>query len=193
MPGGEKDASGGRAHFIRAALTPAPTMEGHRGQEVVYTFWEEMTLKAAEAIRITLDEGVAWMANRTYHVHPHTGDTWHYAFAGGDGMESIAPRPQCERQGNEISALAEVAEEWVWETGGVVQGTWAVGAIRRARYRMGEWMTREDTKVIFPVATKGPAAAQWRQQAVHILLPDDRVGGRGTVEVQVHHGQGARY
>ena len=54
-------------------------------------------------------------------------------------------------------------------------------------------MTREDTKAIFPVTTKGPAAAQSRGQAVHILLPDDRVGGRGTVELQVRHGQGARY
>ena len=54
-------------------------------------------------------------------------------------------------------------------------------------------MTREDTKAVFPLATKAPAAAQWRGQAVHILLPDDRVGGRGTVEVEVHHRQGARY
>ena len=54
-------------------------------------------------------------------------------------------------------------------------------------------MTREDTKAIFPVATKGPAAAQWRGQAVHIILPDDRVGSRGMVEVEVRHGQGARY
>ena len=54
-------------------------------------------------------------------------------------------------------------------------------------------MTREDTEAIFPVATKGPAAAQWRGQAVHIILPDDRVGGRGMVEVEVHHGQWARY
>ena len=54
-------------------------------------------------------------------------------------------------------------------------------------------MTQEDTKVIFPVATKGRAAAQWRGQAVHILLPNDRVGDRGTVEVEVRHGQGARY
>ena len=54
-------------------------------------------------------------------------------------------------------------------------------------------MTREDTRAIFPVATKGPAAAQWRGQAVHIILPDDRVGGRGMVEVEVLHGQGARY
>ena len=71
--------------------------------------------------------------------------------------------------------------------------TWTVGAIRRARYRRGEWMTREDTKLIFPVATKGPAAAHWRGQAVRILLPDDRVGDRGTLEVEVRHGQGARY
>ena len=54
-------------------------------------------------------------------------------------------------------------------------------------------MTGEDLKVIFPVATKGPAAAQWRGQAVHILLPDDRVGDRGTLEVEVRHGQGAIY
>ena len=63
-----------------------------------------------------------------------------------------------------------------------------MGAIRRARSRIGERMTREDTKVIPPVATKGPAAAQWRGQAVQILLPDDGVGDRGTVEVEVRHG-----
>ena len=74
-----------------------------------------------------------------------------------------------------------------------MQGTGEVGAIRRARYRRGEWMTREDTKVIFPVETKGPAAAQWRGQAVHIILPDDRVGGGGMVEVEVSLGKGARY
>ena len=129
LPGGEKDASGVRAQFTRAALSPAPTTQGHRGQEVVYTFREEMTLKAAEAIKMALDEGTACMANRTYHVHPHTGATWHYAFPGEDGMESIAPLPECERQGNEISALAKVAEDWVGETGGVEQGTWAVGVI----------------------------------------------------------------
>ena len=77
--------------------------------------------------------------------------------------------------------------------GGVEQGTQAVGAIRHSRYRRGEWMTREDTKAIFPVATKGPAAAQWRGQAVHIILTDDRAGGRGMVEVEVLHGQGAGY
>ena len=106
---------------------------------------------------------------------------------------SIAPLPECERQGNEISALAKVAEESVQETEGVEQGTWASGAIRRARYRRGERMTRKDTKVIFPVATKGPAAAQWTGHAVHILLPDDRVGDRGLMEVEVRHRQGARY
>ena len=53
-------------------------------------------------------------------------------------------------------------------------------------------MTREDTKAIFLVATKGPAAAQWRGQAVHIILPDDRMRGRGMGEVEVRHGQGAR-
>ena len=108
-------------------------------------------------------------------------------------MGSIASLPECERQGTEISALARVAEEWVRETGGEEHGKWAVGAIWRARYRRGEWMTREDTKAIFLVATKGPAAAQWKGQAVHIILPDDRVGGRGMVEVEVRHGQGARY
>ena len=48
-------------------------------------------------------------------------------------------------------------------------------------------------KAIFPPATKGPAAAQWRGQVVHIIFPDDRVGGRGMVEVEVRHGQRARY
>ena len=137
LRGGEQDASGVRAQFTRAALSPAPTTQGHWGQKVVYTFREEMTLKAAEAIKIALDEGAACMTNRTYHVHPHTEDTWHYAFPGEDGMESIAPLPECERQGNEISARAKVAEEWVRETGGVEQGTWVVGAIQRARYRRG--------------------------------------------------------
>ena len=119
LPGGEQDASGVRAQFTRAALSPAPTTQGHRGQEVVYTFREKMTLKAAEAIKMTLDGRAACMANCTYHVHPDTGDTWHYVFPGKDGMESIAPLPECERQGNEISGLTKVAEEWVQETGGV--------------------------------------------------------------------------
>ena len=135
-------------------------------------FREEMTLKAAEAIKMVLDGGTACIANGTYHVHPHTGDTWHYTLPGEDRMESRAPLPECERQGAGISALARVAEELVRETGGVEHEKWAVGAIRRARYRRGEWMTREDTKAIFRVATKGPAAAQWRGQAVHIILPD---------------------
>ena len=77
----------------------------------MYTFGEEMTLKAAEAIKMVLDGGAACMTNRTYHVHPHTGDPWHYAFLAEDGMESIASLPECERQGAEISALARVAEE----------------------------------------------------------------------------------
>ena len=160
LPAGEQDASGVRAQFTRAALSPAPTTQGHRGQELVYTFSEEMTLKVAEAIKMVLDKRAACMANCTYHVHPHTGDMWDYAFPGKDGMKSIASQPEYERQGPEISALARVAEERVRGTGGVEHGKWAVGAIRRARYRRGEWMTREDTKAIFPVATKGPAAAQ---------------------------------
>ena len=193
LPGGGQEASSVRAQFTRAAFTLAPTTQGHRGQGLVYTFGEEMTLKAAEAIKMVLDEGTACMANRTYHVHPHTGDTWQYAFPGNEGMESIAPLPECERQGAEISALARVAEEWVREAGEVEHEKWVVGAIWRARYRRGGWMTREDTKAIFPVATKGPAAAQWRGQAVHIILPDDRVGSRGMVEVEARHEQGARY
>ena len=160
LPGGGKDASGVRAHFTRAALAPAPTTQGHRGQEVVYIFCEEMTLEAAEAIKMALDEGAAHMANRTYHVHPHTGDTWHYAFPGEEGMESnISPLPECERQGNEVSALARVAAEWLRETRGSEQGTRTVGTIGRTSYHRGEWMTQEDQKVIFHVPTKGPAAA----------------------------------
>ena len=195
LPGGGKDASVVRAHFTRAALAPAPTTQGHRGQEVVYAFREEMTLKVAEAIKMALDEGAAHMANRTYHVHPHTGDTWHYAFPGKDSMESIAPLQECDRHRNEVSALARVAEEWVRETGGSEQGTWTVG-IRRARYRRGEWMTQEDTNGIFPVATKGPAAAQWRGQAVHILfrMTEWETGGRWRSRpVLVRHGQGVGY
>ena len=47
--------------------------------------------------------------------------------------------------------------EWQ-KKGGVEQGTWAVGAIQRARYRRGEWMTREDTKAIFPVEDEGASS-----------------------------------
>ena len=193
LPGGEKNTSGVRAHFMRAALTPAPTTQGHRGQDVVCTFRKEMWLKAAEAIQMAPGEGAACMANRTYHVHPHKGFTWHYVFPGDDSKDSIALLPECERQGNQMSALAKVAQEWVQETWGVEQGTSAVGASRRARYRRGEWMTVEDTKVIFPVATKGSASAQPRGQAVHFPLLDDRVGDRGSVEFEVRHGQVARY
>ena len=160
LPGGGQDASGVCAQFTRAVLTPAPTTQGHRGQELLYTFREEMTLKAAEAIKMVLNEGTACMANRRYHVHPHTGDTWHYAFPGEDGMESIVSLPECERQGAEISALARVAKEWVRETGGVEHEKWAVGAIWRARYHRGEWMKREDTKAIFPVATNGASGGE---------------------------------
>ena len=140
---------------------------------------------------MALDEGTACMADHRYIVHPHTGDTWHYVIPGEDGKESISLLPECDRQGDEVSALAKVAEEWVWEAGGAEQGTgtqWTVRAIRRARYRREEWMTREDTMLILPVAMKGPAAAQWREQAVHMLLRDDRLGDRGTVELDVRHG-----
>ena len=72
------------------------------------------------------------------------------------------------------------------EAGGMRPGSesgeeWKVRAIRRARYRRGERRTREDTKLIFPMVPNGPAATQWRAQAVHMLLPDDR----GTVELEV--------
>ena len=53
-----------RAQFTRAALTPALLTQGHRGQGLVYTFEEEMTLKAAEAIKKVLDEGAV-------HGQPH--------------------------------------------------------------------------------------------------------------------------
>ena len=170
LPGGGQDTSGLRTQFTRAALSPAPMMQGHRGQELVYTFSEEMTQKAAEAMKMVLDEGAACITYRTYHVHPHTGDTWHYAFPGADGMESIASLPGCERQGTEISSLARVAEEWVRETGGAEHGKSAVGAIWRARYRRGEWMTREDTKVICPVATKGASVGtvEWTGSPHHL-------------------------
>ena len=108
LPGGETYASGVRAHFTRAALTPAPTTQGHWGQEVVYTFQEGITLKAAEAIKMALDEGSACMANCTYHVQPSTGDTWHYAFPGDDGMESIAPLGESERQGTRYEPSAKL-------------------------------------------------------------------------------------
>ena len=117
--------------------------------------WGGMTLKAAEAIKMALDEGAARMANRTYHVHPYAGETWHYAFPGEEGMESIAPLPECDRQGKKVSFLARVAEEWVRETGGAEQVTLTMGVIRRARYRRGEWMTREDTKVVIPWQQRG--------------------------------------
>ena len=86
---------------------------GQRRQEVVYTFKEDMTLKAEEAIKMVLVEGPAGMAHGTYHVHLHTGDTWHFAFPGDDGMEGIPPLPDCVLQGNGISALANVVGEWV--------------------------------------------------------------------------------
>ena len=195
LPGGRKGTGTVRAHFTGATFAPAPTTHGHRGQEMVYTFREQMTLKAAEAFKMALGYGAVRMANRTYRMRPHGGDTWHYAFLQDDGMESISPLPECERQGNDVSVLAKVAGEWVPEAGGAEPGgetgtESTVGAIRRARYRRGEWMTRENTKMLFPVATKGPAAAQWRAQAVHMLLPDDGLGDRGTVELEVCHRQG---
>ena len=54
-------------------------------------------------------------------------------------------------------------------------------------------MTLEDTKLMFPMAPKRPAVTEWRGQAVHMLLSDDRVGDRGTLELDVRHRQGARY
>ena len=63
-------------------------------------------------------------------------------------MESISPLSECERQGNDVSALAKVAEERVREAGGAEQGAgtkWTGGAIRRATCRRGKWIIREDT------------------------------------------------
>ena len=132
-----------RAHFMGANLALASTTHGHRGQEVVYTFRERMTLKAVKAIKMTSNERAARIANRTYHVHPHTGDTWHYALPVHNGMEGISPLLECILQGNDISALAKVAGEWVAEAGGIGTcreggGEWAVGAIWRATYRRGK-------------------------------------------------------
>ena len=192
LPGGRHDASGVRAQFTRAAFTPAPTTQGHRGQELVYTFREEMTLKAAEAIKVVLDEGTACLAKRTYHVHPHTGDTWQYTFPGEDGMESIAPLPECGRQGAQISALARVAEEWVLETGGVEHEKWAVEGIRRARCRRGEWMTREDTKAIIPVRRRGQRrhSAGDRQSTSSSRMTGWEAGGWWKLRYATGRGQG---
>ena len=113
LPRAEKDVSGVRAHFTKAALAQAPTLQGQREQEVVYAFLEEMTLKATEASKMSLDEGAAHTTNHTYHVQPHTGDKWHYAFPGGGrheeysttaavceiGQRSIGPRQYGRRMG----------------------------------------------------------------------------------------------
>ena len=84
-----------RAQFTRAALTLAPTTEGHRGQGLVYTFGEEMTLKAAEAIKMVLDEGTR------VHGQPHVpcaptheghvairvpGGRWHGQYSATAGL-----------------------------------------------------------------------------------------------------------
>ena len=155
-------------------------------------------LKAAEAINMTLDEEAVHMTNGTYHVQPHTGDTWHWALPADDSMEGISPLTECVLQGNDIWALAKVAKEWVREAGGMEPGgenreEWKVGAIRRVRYRRGGWMTRENTKLISRMVLKGPAAAQWRGQVVHMLLPDDILGDRGTMVLELRHRQEARY
>ena len=121
-----------RAHFTGAMLTPAPTTQGPSAQEVVYTFREQMMLKAAEAIQTALDGGAARMANRTYRMHPHIGDAWHYRFAGDDSMESRLPLPECERQGNNISASPK------WQKNGCGRGEersrGQEGRGRRCRY-----------------------------------------------------------
>ena len=60
-----------RAHFTSAELTPAATTQEHRGPEVVYTFREKMTLKAADAIKTAPDEGGhAWPTARTMCTPP---------------------------------------------------------------------------------------------------------------------------
>ena len=73
LPAGRKNHGTVRTPSTAAAFARAPTMQGCREQEVVYTFHEEMTLKAADAIKMTLNEDEARMGNHTYHVHPHTG------------------------------------------------------------------------------------------------------------------------
>ena len=113
-------------------------------------------------------------------------------------MEGISPLPEFVLQGNDISAIAKMAEEWVRQAGGMDPGgengeASKVGAIRRPRYRRSELMTGKDRKMIFPMVPKGAAATQWRGQAVHMLLPDDRLGDRGTVELEMRLGQGATY
>ena len=54
-----------QAHFTGAKLAPAPTTQGHRSQQVVYTSQGEMRLRAVKAIKMRLDEGAVRMANRT--------------------------------------------------------------------------------------------------------------------------------
>ena len=66
LPGGEHDVSGVRAQFTREALSPKPTTQGYQGQESVYTFREEMTLKAAEPSKWHWMKGRhAWPTTRT--------------------------------------------------------------------------------------------------------------------------------
>ena len=55
LPGGGKGTGPLRAHFTGAILAPAPTTQGHRWQEVVYTFRQEMNLRATEAFKMALD------------------------------------------------------------------------------------------------------------------------------------------
>ena len=83
-------------------------------------------------------------------------------------MESIVLLRECETQGNDVSALAKVAEEGVREAGGAELG------------RGTKW-------------TVGHPARQRRGRAFHMLLPDDGLGDRGTVKLVVRHGPGARY
>ena len=83
---------------------------------------------------MTLEEGAARTANRTYRLHPHTGDTWHDVLPGEEGTEDILALPECVRHGDNRSALAKVAEEWVRQAGGVGVGgrtgtEWRVGVI----------------------------------------------------------------
>ena len=59
LPGGGTITGMVRAYFGGATLAPAPTMQGHRGQDVVYKFWEEMTPKAAKTIKMTLEAHVS--------------------------------------------------------------------------------------------------------------------------------------
>ena len=149
LPGGRKNQGTIRTHFTGAKLAPAPTTQGHRGQEVVYTFRAEMKLKAAETIKMTLGEGAARIANCTYHVHPHRENAWRVyrpSLSVRCTATTYRPSPRwqrscCNRRGGRVGT----------------SGRWGPSG---ARYRRGQWMTRGDTKLLFPMVPKVLAGTQ---------------------------------